>query len=248
MTAPGRVLIVGATSRIAEATSRILASRQCDFVLAGRDAARLAAVAEDLRIRGAASVKTWQGDLAERTRHADLLEFAFTSLGRVDLMLVAYGILGDSSEWETDSHAALGILDVNLISTVNLLTLAAPRFESQNSGTIAVISSVAGDRGRAANYVYGSSKAALTVFLQGLRSRMRETQVRILTIKPGRVDTPMTRNYEKNPLWASADAVARGIVRAVDRRRENVYLPGYWRPLMWIVKQIPERWFKRVRF
>ncbi|HXC65533.1 MAG TPA: SDR family NAD(P)-dependent oxidoreductase, partial [bacterium] len=121
------------------------------------------------------------------------------------------------------------------------------RFEAQGRGCLAVISSVAGDRGRQSNYVYGTAKATVTAFLSGLRNRLFRSGVQVLTIKPGMVDTPMTAALKKGPLFASADTVAAGIVRAVDKRRDVVYVPGYWRLVMGVIKALPEGVFKRLK-
>lgn len=130
---------------------------------------------------------------------------------------------------------------------VSLLTLLANRLEAQKSGTIAVISSVAGDRGRSSNYVYGTAKGAVSLFLQGLRGRLHPSGVRVLTIKPGFVDTPMTADVKKNALFASPEGIAKGIVSAIDRGREVVYLPSFWRGIMLMIRAVPEPLFKRLK-
>jgi decaprenylphospho-beta-D-erythro-pentofuranosid-2-ulose 2-reductase len=116
----------------------------------------------------------------------------------------------------------------------------------RRAGTIAVISSVAGDRGRGSNYVYGSAKALVTAFLSGLRQRLVKCGVTVVTIKPGFVDSPMTAAFAKGPLWARPERIAAGIVRAIDRHSGTVYLPGFWRPIMWVIRTIPERVFLRL--
>jgi short-subunit dehydrogenase len=127
------------------------------------------------------------------------------------------------------------------------MTVAANRFEAQRHGTLAVISSVAGDRGRQSNYLYGSAKAAVTAFASGLRQRLTKVGVNVLTIKPGFVDTPMTRDFKKGALWATPEGIARGIVRATDRGRSVVYLPWFWLPIMLIIRHVPEFVFKRAK-
>jgi len=137
-------------------------------------------------------------------------------------------------------------LQTNFTTVVSLLTLLANLFERQGRGSIAVISSVAGDRGRQSNYVYGAAKGALTIYLQGLRNRLAKANVHVLTIKPGFVDTPMTRDFKKGLLWVGPDVIARGIVKAIDKRKDVAYLPFFWRYIMFIIKIIPERIFKRL--
>ena len=138
-------------------------------------------------------------------------------------------------------------IDTNALSVIALSTLIANRLAWQEKGALAVISSVAGDRGRQSNYVYGAAKGMVSLFLQGLRNRMFKHGVQVLTVKPGFVDTPMTSGFDKGHLWASAEQVARGIVRAIDTRRDVVYLPGFWWPIMWIIRHLPEGYFKKLK-
>ena len=138
-------------------------------------------------------------------------------------------------------------MQTNALSTISLLTIIANRFEANKDGTIAVISSVAGDRGRASNYVYGSAKACLNVYLQGLRHRLSGSGVNVLTVKPGFVDTPMTETFEKGPLWASPEQVAWDIRRAIARRRTVIYTPWFWRWIMLIIRLVPTPVFHRTK-
>ena len=138
------------------------------------------------------------------------------------------------------------MLRTDLLGPVSLLTRAAQRLEAQGSGCIAALSSVAGDRGRGSNLVYGAAKAGLTAFLSGLRNRLSGAGVRVVTVKPGFVDTPMTDHLPKNPLYASPERVARDVVRAIDTGADVVYTPWWWRFVMLAVRLIPERLFKRL--
>ncbi|WP_298931413.1 SDR family oxidoreductase [uncultured Ramlibacter sp.] len=242
-----RILLIGATSAIAEATARLWAGRGDSIYLLGRDALRLAQIAADLRVRGAGAVQHAVLDVRDHARHAATLDAALAQWDGLDVVLVAHGSLPDQAACERDSAAALEALEINALSVVSLLTHLANRLAVQGSGTIAVIGSVAGDRGRQSNYVYGTAKAAVAVFLQGLRNRLHASGVRVLTIKPGFVDTPMTAAFAKGLLWASPQDVARGIVGAVDRGRDVAYLPGFWRWIMLAVRSIPENVFKRMR-
>jgi decaprenylphospho-beta-D-erythro-pentofuranosid-2-ulose 2-reductase len=240
-------LIIGATSAIAEATARLLAERGGSLYLVGRNAARLEAIAADLTVRGASSVAMEAMDLNEFVLHGPMIERAFAALGRVDSVLIAHGTLSDQPACERSVAQALAEISTNALSVVALLTLLANRFETERRGVIVVVSSVAGDRGRASNYVYGSAKALVTVFCSGLRQRLASAGVCVITVKPGFVDTPMTRRCRKGFIWAKPPAVARGIVRAMDRRRGTVYLPAFWRPIMLAVRLIPEPLFTRMR-
>ncbi|QWT18703.1 SDR family oxidoreductase [Bacillus sp. NP157] len=241
-----RVLIIGATSAIAEATARIYAERGSRLHLVARTPARLDTVVEDLRIRGAADVGRDALDINDLGRHAAVLDSAWAALGDVDVVLVAHGTLPDQKACETSVDTAMAEFATNATSTIALLTLLAQRMEGAGHGSIAVISSVAGDRGRASNYLYGSAKAAVSTFCSGLRQRLSRRGVDVVTIKPGFVDTPMTREFKKGALWAKPDAVAAGIVKAIDKRKPVAYLPWFWFVIMTIIRSVPEFIFKRV--
>ena len=240
-----RVLIVGASSALATEVARRYAARGATLVLASRNPARLAAVGDDLRVRGAAEVVTEVLDLLDRPRHAEVVRRAFE--GRLDIALIAPGDLPDQARCQTEPQEAARTLELNLVSTVELLTLLAGAFEAQGSGTIAVISSVAGDRGRQSNYVYGAAKAGVSVFLQGLRQRLHRAGVRVVTLKPGFVDTPMTAHLPRNPLASSARRAGGAIYRAIEARRDVAYIPWFWRPVMALIRAMPETLFKRLR-
>lgn len=242
-----RTLIIGVTSAIAEATARLLAARGGSLYLVARNAARLEAIAADLRVRGASSVATEVMDLNAFAHHEHMIERVFAALGGVDSVLIAHGTLSDQKACQGSAASALAEITTNALSVVSLLTLLANRFEAERRGTIVVVSSVAGDRGRASNYVYGSAKALVTAFCSGLRQRLVSAGVRVITIKPGFVDTPMTRDFRKGLLWAKPASVARGIVRAMDSGQGSVYLPAFWRPIMLAVRLIPEPLFVRMR-
>jgi short-subunit dehydrogenase len=236
-----KVLVLGATSAIAQAAARVWASRGADLVLVARNAAKVQAVSDDLSTRGG-QVETAVQDLDDASLHAALAERA----SGADVVLLAHGVLGDPAITDVDPAAAERVLRTNLVGPAQLLTLIAPRLQS--GACLAAISSVAGDRGRAKNGVYGASKAGLDSFLSALRQRLSPSGVRVLTIKPGFVDTPMTAGMRKSRLFASAEFVGRGIVRAVDTGRDVVYLPWYWRLIMLVIRALPERLFKRLTF
>jgi decaprenylphospho-beta-D-erythro-pentofuranosid-2-ulose 2-reductase len=241
-----KILIIGATSAIAEATARILAGRGDALYLVARNEMRLAAVAADLSVRGSPRVGSEVLDANDVGAHESMLTRAATFLGDYDTVLIAHGTLSDQKACEASVELALREIDTNALSVVALVTRIANHLEQRRAGTIAVISSVAGDRGRASNYVYGSAKALVTAFLSGLRQRLGKSGVGVVTIKPGFVDTPMTAAFAKGPLWARPERVAQGIVRALDRRSNTVYLPGFWWPIMFIIRAIPERLFWRL--
>jgi short-subunit dehydrogenase len=242
-----KALIVGATSAIAEAVARIFAERGDALFLVGRNSAALATIAADLRVRGAKEVGVETLDANDLDGHEPMLDRAEQFLGGMDTVLIAYGTLSDQKACERSAALTVKEIGNNAVSVAALLTSVATRFEQRRAGSIAVISSVAGDRGRQSNYVYGSSKALVTAFLSGLRQRLYKAGVAVITIEPGFVDTPMTAAFPKGPLWAKPQQVAAGIVRAIDRSASVVYLPGFWRLIMFIIRAIPETVFRRLK-
>jgi decaprenylphospho-beta-D-erythro-pentofuranosid-2-ulose 2-reductase len=241
-----RILIVGATSAIAEATARRWAARGEALFLVGRHPARLDAIAADLRVRGAAQVANFTMDATDYAAHVSMLAAADAALGGLDVALIAHGSLPDQKACEGSVGLTLREIDNNALSVIALATRLGAKFEAQGHGSLAVIGSVAGDRGRQSNYVYGAAKGMVSLFLQGLRNRLAKKGVQVLTIKPGFVDTPMTASLKKGALWAQPDAIARGIVQGIEKGRDEVYLPGFWRLIMSVIRHIPERIFKRL--
>jgi short-subunit dehydrogenase len=242
-----RILIVGASSAIAEAAARLFAARGDALFLAGRNGQRLQAIAEDLKIRGAAQAQSFVLDAREFDRFPALLRAATEGLGGLDGALIAHGTLSDQAACQQSADLMRREFDVNALSFMALCTDLANQFEAQGRGVIAVISSVAGDRGRQSNYVYGSAKAAVTAFSSGLRQRLYPKGVRVVTIKPGFVSTPMTAGFKKGALWAAPARVAADIVRAMDGGKAVIYTPWFWRPILWIIRSVPESIFRRLR-
>lgn len=240
-----KILVIGATSAIAQAAARLWAAQGNALYLLGRDAERVATIAADLSVRGAVSVGYEVLDLNDTSLHAAALTQAAQALGELDIVLIAHGTLGNQDECERDFAKTLQELNTNAISVISLLTHLANRFEQQKHGSIAVISSVAGDRGRQSNYVYGTAKGAVTLFMQGLRNRLHRHGVNVVTIKPGLVDTPMTASFTKGPLWVGPDTVGRDIVTGIGKRRDVIYSPGIWLLIMTLIKLVPERIFKK---
>lgn len=241
-----RVLIIGAASAIAEAAARRFATRGAALFLVARNAVRLEAMAADLRVRGAASVSVHVMDATAYAAHAVMLDTVVAALGGLDVALIAHGSLPDQKACEQSVEQTLREIETNGLSVVALATLLGNRLELQGSGTLAVIGSVAGDRGRQSNYVYGAAKGMVALFLQGLRNRLAKKGVQVLTVKPGFVDTPMTAAFAKGPLWAQPDLIAQGILQAIDRKKDVVYLPAFWQLIMLLIRHIPERLFKRL--
>jgi len=245
---PQRVFVFGATSAIAIATQRLLCERgSSSFFLVARHADRLESVAADLRARGASLVVTAAADLDDTASHPSLIAQGLEALQGMDLALLAHGVLGNQQQDEASYVATDAVLRTNVLSPISLLTWLANYCEREQHGCLAVISSVAGDRGRQSNYIYGTTKAALTTFLSGLRNRLHRSGVHVLTIKPGFVATPMTAHMKLGPLAATPEQVATGIVKAIRNRRDVVYLPWFWGIILGIIRAIPERIFKGLK-
>ena len=241
-----KILIIGATSAIAKATARLWAAQGHRLYLLGRSAERLGGIAADLKVRGAESTQFAMLDVNHFAQHATVLDSAIHALGGIDIVLIAHGTLGNQKACEQDFAATLQEINTNAISVISLLTHLANRFEAQRHGSIVVISSVAGDRGRQSNYVYGTAKVAVTIFMQGLRQRLQKAGVQVFTVKPGFVDTPMTAEFKKGLLWAQPEAIARSICAGVEKKRDVVYVPWFWWGVMGVIKLIPERVFKKL--
>nr|WP_202901975.1 SDR family oxidoreductase [Thermogemmatispora carboxidivorans] len=241
-----KVVIVGATSAIAYEAAKCMAARGAELFLVGRNPAKLETVAADLQVRGAQRVETFVLDVNDVARHQEMFDAAVAAFGWLDGLLIAHGTLGDQRKCELSVEETLREFQTNALSVIALLTLVANYFEQRGRGCIAVLSSVAGDRGRPSNYVYGATKGAVSIFLQGLRARLAKHGVAVVTIKPGLVDTPMTAHLRKGLLFSSARRVGRGVYRAMQQGRPVAYLPGYWRLVMLIIRLIPERVFQRL--
>jgi short-subunit dehydrogenase len=212
-----------------------------------RSAERLGTIAADLKLRGASEVGMYALDLRDTQAHAPMLAAATAALGAFDGVLIAHGTLPDQAACAADPALALDAFAVNAASVIALCTPIANALEAQKGGCLAVISSVAGDRGRASNYVYGAAKAAVTALCSGLRQRLSASGVRVLTIKPGFVDTPMTASFRKGALWAKPEALGNAICRLMGQGNGNYYLPKFWWLIMAIIRSIPEPIFLKLR-
>ncbi len=242
-----RILIIGANSAIATACARQWTAQGASFFLVARNAEKLAQTAADLTARGAKAVDVLAMDATDFTAHAAMLASCVRVLSQIDVALIAHGTLPDQKSCEQSAAPAVEAFAVNATSTVALLTLLANQFERQGAGTLAVISSVAGDRGRPSNYVYGAAKAAVSTFCEGLRARLFKAGVHVMTIKPGFVDTPMTKGLKlPAALVATPEQIARRIVAGVERKTANLYTPAFWAPIMLIIRNIPGPLFKRL--
>ena len=237
------LLVLGATSDIARATARAFAFGGWNLCLAGRNMEQLHAIAADLSVRSGCDVQVAFFDACQ----PDVAEAFWGQLStKPDAVLCAVGLLGNQHEAEQDPRLAETILRANFTGLVPVLSEAANAFEQQGSGLIIGISSVAGDRGRASNYVYGSAKAGFTAFLSGLRNRLASKGVHVMTVKPGFVATTMTEGLNLPPLLtATPEQAAQDIFNAAQHGKDVVYTRWFWRWIMTIICLIPEKLFKK---
>lgn len=240
-----RILLAGATSAIAQELARAYARRGARLFLLGRDPAKLQGLCAEL---GPAVAGSRAADLADLAAADALVGEAWSALGGFDVACIAHGLLGDQLASERDVQQAELIVRTNFLSPVALLIAISSRLEASGAGSICVLSSVAGDRGRPRNYTYGSAKGALSLYLQGLRTRLYPKGIRVHTIKLGPVDTPMTATHRKHLLFARADKVANSIVRVIDRGGAVAYVPWFWRAIMAVVRALPEFVIQRLGF
>lgn len=250
-----KIVIIGATSGIAQATARSFAARErASFFLVGRDETRLAAVAADLRARGAASATPFAMNLSATEGAADCLVKAEHALsGRPDLVLIAHGSLSDEARAAREPGYARDELAINTLSPMAFAYAAAANFraaaaDGERGGHIALITSVAGERGRASNFFYGANKAALIAFCSGLRASLSREGIAVTDLRPGFIATPMTAHVRRSPLFCSAERSGELCAAALRRRAAVAYIPGWWRWIMLAVRGIPERIFQRLRF
>lgn len=241
-----KVLCFGSTSAIAFEFLKLLQPKTTEMLLVSRNSEKLARDEKDLIVRGF-KVTSLVADLSEIHRLPELLSKIDQEFGTPDLLLIAHGDLGSQAESQKDSQKALSQIENNFLSPVVILTTLAEKMKAKSKGHIVVISSVAGDRGRASNYVYGSAKAGLTEFCSGLRQSLAQYGVHVMTVKPGFVDTPMTKEFTKGPLWATPQKVARDIARGVQKNKDVLYTPWFWWGIMWIIRHIPEFIFKKIK-
>ena len=242
-----RILVIGATSAIATACCRLWAEQGHELFLVARDAEKLQQTAQDLEARGAKSVNSFTMDVLDTPQHALMLQQCISTHRQIDIALVAHGTLPDQAACEQDAELALQEFSINGSSVISLLSLLAEQFTLQRCGSLAVISSVAGDRGRPSNYLYGSAKAAVSAFCEGLHARLFKIGVHVITIKPGFVDTPMTQGLTlPKVLVVPPEYVAKQIVSAINNKKAVLYTPRFWALIMLIIRSIPNFIFKRL--
>lgn len=241
-----KVLIYGASSSIARFTAIEFAKNGESLILAGRNREKLLAVRNDILARYKTEIEILISDAVNFDNHKSFIDDCINVFGGIDVALIAHGTLPNQELIKDSPEKIIEEFNNNAMSVISLTTHFATYFEQKKSGTIAVISSVAGDRGRASNYIYGTAKGAVSIFLQGLRNRLSKSNVHVVTIKPGFVDTPMTSHLPKNFLFAKPEMVGEQIYDAISKQKDVVYVPKFWRLIMFIIKHIPEFIFKKL--
>ena len=241
------IVVFGATSAVAQSLIKLHASNGDGVILVARNSDHLKIIADDIKAKYNTSVSTMVSDLADISEHEPLVESLRKISGDISRYYFFYGVLPDQKECEQSIELTLAAINTNFLSKISLLNLLANKIEKEGERSLVVVSSVAGDRGRQSNYVYGTSKGALSIYLQGLRNRLSKANCHVVTVKPGFIDTPMTADFDKGGLlWASPDTVAKDIYKASLKNKDIIYSPWFWRYIMLIIKLIPERIFKKL--
>jgi short-subunit dehydrogenase len=242
------VAIFGASSGMAFSVARIYAQKHARLFLIARDKQKLNDIERDLKARGATEVQSLVADLGSASGARAATELLRQRTPRVDVVIIASGILGDTEQLLSDPKACEDLFNVNVQAPIAISNSILSLLLQQKNAVLAIFSSVAGDRGRASNFIYGASKAALTAYASGLRARLSQSGVHVLTIKPGIVATAMTAHLPRGPLTANPEVVAKRIVKAIEKRKDTLYAPGFWRWVMCVITHLPEFIFKRLRF
>lgn len=239
------VLILGANSDIAIATAKYFASQGFNLQLASRDIVELQKTAADISIRHKVNATALRFDATDYDSHKDF----YKNLNpEPDGVILAFGTMVDQDEAQTNFKISKNMIETNYLGAVSILEIASADFEDRKRGFIVGISSVAGDRGRQSNYIYGSTKAAFSTYLQGLSHRLYETEVSVLTVKPGYVDTKMTAHLDPPSfLTAQPEEVAEAIYKGIKNSSEKIYVKGIWRFIMLIIIHIPAFIFKKFK-
>jgi len=239
------VLILGATSDVSIALARDYAIQGYDLVLGARNLDKLRDIANDLSIKYQVKVQPLVFDAENFESHGP---FIAKIAPMPSIAIVVFGYLGDQKVGEQNLKEALKIINTNYTGAVSILNLIANIYEKKKEGTIVGISSVAGDRGRMSNYLYGSAKAGFTAYLSGLRNRLSHAGVHVVTVKPGFIDTKMTEGMNlPKPITAKPSNISKDIINAVKKKKNIIYTLWMWRYIMFIIKSIPEFMFKKLK-
>jgi short-subunit dehydrogenase len=241
MQTPKNIVVFGATSAIVHAVLKLYAQQKCNFYLIARNLDKLAVVTQDLTARGGSIMANEAYDFNDYDQLNASLTNANTILTSIDMVLVGHGELPEQQQLEIDSTELVTSINTNYTSVAVIALTAARLLAQQDSGTLAIISSVAGDRGRKSNYIYGSTKSGINILIEGLQGRFSGSRVNVVNIKPGMIDTPMTSSMEKGGIWTTPEKIAGKIVTGISKEKDCIYVPGVWRLIMLIIKILPAR-------
>ncbi|MBM3288689.1 MAG: SDR family oxidoreductase [Candidatus Hydrogenedentes bacterium] len=245
---PGTVLVLGVTSAIARAVAAEFARHGHDLIVASRDIEETNAIASDLAVRHGVRVVAKLFEAEAFGTHAAFVDECVRDAAVLDGVVIAFGFMDEQSVAQAKFDVARRTVDVNVAAVMSVCERFAPHLERARRGFIAGVSSVAGDRGRQSNYIYGASKAAMSAYLQGLRNRLHAARVHVATIKPGFVDTKMTWGLPlPGPLVATPERAARDIYHAIAAKKDVTYVPWFWRYIMLIIRAVPEWQFKKMK-
>ncbi len=236
-----KTVIIGATSAIAQAIARQLADQGDNLFLIARNDAHLKMVADDIAVRSQYHCEAMIFDAIDYKKIGECVSAANKALGGIDNVIIVHGVLPDQVACESDFEESVKEFQINATSYIGLATAFADYFKKQKSGTLVLFSSCAGDRGRASNYLYGAAKAAVSIFAAGLRASLYKHNVYVMTVKPGFVDTPMTKDFKKGLLWATPLQVSSRVVKAMHQKKSVVYAPFFWRYILWVIRCLPDK-------
>lgn len=240
------ILIVGSTSGIAREIAKQFAAHGYSLALAGRDVEAVRQQAAELATEYGTYAVAYPFEALQFDRHQSLIDQVRTDCGELEGLILCHGYLGDQHEAQQSMDESRRIFEINFLSCVSLLNIVSTYLEARGHGFICALSSVAGDRGKRSNYIYGAAKGALTVYLQGLRHRLRPSGIHVVTVKPGFVDTRMTQGMASIIPAAKPERVAKGIYWAIVKHKNTVYLPGYWRWIMGVLRCVPDFIFQKL--
>ena len=241
------ILVIGATSAIARSISRLYAIKGAKIFLLARNEERLRESTVDLKLRGASDAKALDYNAENTNNHSKIVDAAVQFLGSIDIALICHGNLPNQEACQADYRKAEDAIRVNGLSVISLCTEIVNQLRTQKKGTLVVITSVAGERGRQPNFIYGAAKSMVSTYLQGLRGSLLKDNIHIVDVRPGLVDSPMTAHIKKGALWSSAESIAPSIIKGIRKKRSIIYTPWYWRLIMLLVCMIPEAIFKRIK-
>jgi short-subunit dehydrogenase len=240
------IVIFGATSAIAEQLARLYAQQQDNLYLFARNQQKLEAIAQDLTVRGANRVYTSEFTANNFKQHSNYITKITTTFNHIDILIIAHGSLPNQADCEQNTKLAVTAIETNATSIIALLTPLANYMQQQQCGTICVLGSVAADRGKQSNYIYGAAKSMVTTFMQGLAQRLAKHNVHVICPKLGFVDTPMTANFNKGLLWSQPNKIATLIYKRIKNNSTFAYTPSFWWLIMTIIKSIPAKLFNKV--